>query len=139
MEARRSKDLTSHDADIHTEVHTLLHWNISPSSNSRVRIPTGSSWIDRPQNFVRRLLSPQNFHPLPSQWQAMRVGWWLTCFNSKYRWNVLCLKRKEFMTRQVLYLPQGHFVWLVSLSEELKARFNFVWIILNRNLLPNPA
>jgi hypothetical protein len=43
MEARRSKDLTSHDADIHTEVHTLLHWNISPSSNSRVRIPTGSS------------------------------------------------------------------------------------------------
>jgi len=41
MEARRSKDLTSHDAD--TEVHTLLHWNISPSSNSRVRIPTGSS------------------------------------------------------------------------------------------------
>ena len=52
-------------------MHTLLHWKISPSSNSNAKTPTGSSWIDRPQNFVRRLLSHQNFHPLPSsgrQW-----------------------------------------------------------------------
>lgn len=57
---------------------TLLHWNTSPSSNSKERTPTGSSWIERPQNLLFRLLSPQNFQPRPSQWHATIVGWWLT-------------------------------------------------------------
>lgn len=65
-------------------VHTLLHWRTSPSSNSKVRTPTGSSWIERPQNLLFKLLSPQNFHPLPSQWQAIIMGWWLT-WHPKYK------------------------------------------------------
>lgn len=90
-------------------IYTLLHWNISPSSNSRVRTPTGSSWIDLPQNFEWMLVSAQNFHPLPSQWQAMRVGWWLTCFThnvSEYRiyWqadelHILRLAREKYILR----------------------------------------
>lgn len=58
---------------------TLLHWNSSPSSNWSVRVPTGSNWIERPQNLLFKLLSPQNFQPLPSQWHATIMGWWLTC------------------------------------------------------------
>jgi hypothetical protein len=58
----------------HVVQHTLFHWKISPSSNSTVKMPTGSTWIDCPQNLDLRLLSPQNFHPLPSQWQAMSIG-----------------------------------------------------------------
>ena len=73
--------------------HTLLHWKISPSSNSSVSTPRGSSWIDLPENLDWRLLSPQNFHPLPSQWHAIRVGWWLTYMNthsfSNYFYNYL--------------------------------------------------
>lgn len=61
------------------QTHTLLHWKTSPSSNCKVKTPTGSSWIERPQNLLFRLLSPQNFHPLPSQWHATIMGWWLTC------------------------------------------------------------
>ena len=68
------------DLRVYSFIYTLLHWNTSPSSNSRVKTPTGSTWIDLPQNFDLRLVSPQNFHPLPSQWQAITVGWWLTYY-----------------------------------------------------------
>lgn len=62
--------------------HTLLHWSVSPSSNSKVKIPVGSSWIERPQNLLFKLLSAQNFHPVPSQWHATIIGWWLTWHNN---------------------------------------------------------
>lgn len=61
--------------------NTLLQWKTSPSSNSTVNIPTGSSWIERPRNLLFKLLSPQNFQPLPSQWHATTMGWWLTYLN----------------------------------------------------------
>lgn len=65
--------------------NTLLHWKTSPSSNWTVMVPTGSSWIERPQNLLFKLLSPQHFHPRPSQWQARIIGWWLTFLVSPSR------------------------------------------------------
>lgn len=67
---------------------TLLHLKISPSSNSTVKTPTGSTWIDCPQNLDFTLLSPQNFQPLPSEWQAISIGWWLT-YPCKW-WTATC-------------------------------------------------
>jgi hypothetical protein len=63
----------------------LLHWKTSPSSNWSVMVPIGSSWIEWPWNLLFKLLSPQHFHPQPSQWQARVVGWSLTFLVSPSR------------------------------------------------------
>lgn len=88
-------------------IHTLLHWKVSPSSNSSVKTPTGSSWIDLPQNFDLRFVSPQNFHPLPSQWQAITVGWWLTYYESTIT-NVLGKDSNIFFSPYVSILSVNY-------------------------------
>ena len=92
--------------------HTLLHWKTSPSSNSKTNTPTGSSWIERPLNLLFKLLSPQNFQPLPSQWHATIMGWWLTYLKINIVSNL-------FST--TIILPR-----MIKIKEISKQRFHLV-------------